>query len=127
MFDAACRPWGRLFYWLIPLILVSAWLPAQTPALTTINDVVYRADGTLAGGTLLISWPEFSTAGGQAVAAGNKSVVLGAGGTLSVQLVPNIGANPAGTYYSVVYQLDDASIPPKYSRYYASLHVDYPL
>ena len=127
MFDVACRPMGRLFYWLLPMILISAWLPAQTPALTTVTDVVYRADGSPAGGTLLISWPEFSTAAGQAVAAGKNSVVLGAGGALSVQLVPNIGATPAGTFYTVVYQLNDASVPPRYSRVSASLHVDYPL
>ncbi len=109
MYDAARRPMGRLFYWLLPIVLLSAGLVAQSPTLTTISDVVFRADGTPAGGTLLISWPEFSTAGGQAVAAGNKSVILGAGGVLSVQLAPNVGATPAGTFYSVVYQLNDGT------------------
>ena len=40
------------------------------------SDTVYRADGTLASGTLLISWPEFTTADGYAVVAGTKSVPL---------------------------------------------------
>ena len=69
--------------------------------------MVYGADGTPAAGTLLISWPTFSTAEGNAVAAGTKSVGLGPQGGLSVDLVPNIGASPAGTFYTVVFQLDD--------------------
>ena len=52
-------------------------LQAQGPALTTISDTVYRADGTGASGTVLISWPSFQTAGGDAVAAGNLSVTIG--------------------------------------------------
>jgi hypothetical protein len=109
--------------WLFCLLLAAAVSSAQTPATTTVSDTVYRADGSLAGGTLLISWPTFSTSGGQSVAAGKKSLTLGPGGTLSVALVPNAG----GTYYTVVYQLDDASTPPRYSRYTTALHLKYPL
>jgi hypothetical protein len=54
-----------------------------------INDTAYRADGAPAGGTLLISWAAFTTAENSPVAAGNKSVQLGAQGALSVDLVPN--------------------------------------
>jgi len=50
----------------------------QGPALTTISDTVYRADGTAAAGTVLISWPSFQTAQGQAVTAGNLAVTIGA-------------------------------------------------
>jgi trimeric autotransporter adhesin len=105
MFDAR-RPMGRLFYLLVTLAIGLAAL-GQTPATTTISDIVYRADGTPAGGTLLISWPAFITASGQAIAAGNTSVTLGTGGTLNVALVPNVNATPANTVYSVVYQLND--------------------
>jgi hypothetical protein len=89
------------------LVVLQTLLPsqAQGPGTTTINDIVYRADNTPAAGTLLIFWPVFSTAAGQAVAAGTKSVTLGAGGTLSVALAPNIGATPANTFYTVVYPL----------------------
>jgi hypothetical protein len=83
---------------------------AQTVTLTTVSDIVYRADGNPASGTLLISWPAFVTADGHAVAAGNKSVILGAGGTFSAQLAPNSGATPAGVVYTVVYQLSDATV-----------------
>ena len=121
MFDAR-RPFGWLF-----LLLVASAVSAQSLPTTMIVDTVYRADGSPAGGTLLISWPEFTTAAGAAVAAGNKGVTLGTGGALSVGLVANANAVPASTVYSVVYQLDDSSIPPRYCRYTAALHLDYPL
>jgi len=68
-----CRRQGRLFCLLL-CVLVGITSQAQSPATTTISDTVYRADGTPAAGTLLISWPTFSTAAGQAVASGTKSV-----------------------------------------------------
>jgi trimeric autotransporter adhesin len=97
-----CRPWRRLF---LLVLLTALAARGQSPSLTTISDTVYRADGSPAGGTLLISWPEFTTSTGQAVAAGNDSVILGAGGALSVALVPNVNATPANTVYVVVYPL----------------------
>lgn len=106
------RPFGRLFYLLACLSLASAAF-AQI-AETAISDTVYRADGTPAGGTLLISWPAFSTASGQAVAAGNTSVTLGSGGSLSVNLVPNANATPPNTVYTVVYQLNDGTVKTEY-------------
>jgi len=93
---------------LILLALIAAAL-ADTPAMTTISDTVYRADGTPAAGTLLISWPAFTTAAGMPVAAGSTSVAIGSGGTLSVALVPNAGATPAGTLYIIVYRLSDGT------------------
>ena len=108
MFDAR-RPFGWLF-----LLLAALTVSAQTPPTTMIVDTVYRADGTPAGGTLLISWPEFTTATGAAVAAGNTGVTLGTGGALSVGLVANANATPANTVYSVVYQLDDGTVKTEY-------------
>ncbi len=119
MFDAS-RPNGRLFYLLrfAAGVVILAMTPyicvAQSPALTTISDIVYRADGTPAAGTLLISWPAFSTADGHPIAAGTNSVVLGTAGALVVQLVPNAGAVPSGTFYTVVYQLDDGTVKTEY-------------
>ena len=83
---------------------------AQTPALATVSDTVFRADGSPASGTLLISWPAFTTADGHTVAAGNKSVALGTNGSLTVQLAPDAGATPSGTTYLVTYQLSDATV-----------------
>ncbi len=45
---------------------------------------------------------------------GHKERGAGAGGALALQLVPNIGANPAGTFYSVVYQLDDGTVKTEF-------------
>lgn len=100
----------RLF--LLGLGMSLGALPAapQTPALTTVSDTVYRADGSPAAGTLLISWPGFTTADGHAVAAGSKSVLLSSNGSFSVQLAPNTGATPAGVVYTVVCQLTDRTV-----------------
>ncbi len=113
MLDARRRPMGRLFFGLLTVLLV--WWGAFAspvnaadggPAITRVSDTVYRADGTPASGMVLISWPAFTTSDAKPVAAGTKSVTLGSGGALAVDLVPNAGASPAGSYYQVVFQLD---------------------
>ena len=60
IFDAS-RPLGRLFYCLLSLLCAALAARAQGPVKTTIADTVYRADGTPAGGTLLVTWPQFNT------------------------------------------------------------------
>ena len=81
---------------------------------TAVEDTVYHADGTLASGTILISWPAFMTATGNTVAAGNLSVAIGANGQVTLHLAPNIGASPAGTYYTAVYHLNDGTVSKEY-------------
>ena len=76
---------------------------------TTVQDTIYRADGTAAGGTVLIAWPAFTTGTGQSVAAGSTSATIGAAGLLSVALVANSGSTPMGSYYTVVYHLNDGT------------------
>jgi hypothetical protein len=97
------------------LIALAFSTPAMAqPALTTISDTIYRADGTVASGTALISWPTFQTAAGDTVAAGNLSVGIGPLGAFTAQLTPNVGASPAGAYYVVVFQLDDGTVRTEY-------------
>ncbi len=121
MLDARRRPVGRLFFGLVSVLLIW-WSIAQVPmavadpdpapdphpATTRVSDTVYRADGTPASGTVLISWPTFTTSDSKPVAAATKGVTLGTGGSLAVDLVPNVGATPAGAYYAVVFQLEGA-------------------
>jgi hypothetical protein len=84
---------------------------AQIPfPTTTVQDTVYRADGTPAGGTVLVSWDAFTTAEGNAVPAGTTSATIGAGGVVTLSLAPNAGATPMGSYYSAVFHLNDGTI-----------------
>jgi hypothetical protein len=106
--NASRRSW-RLFYLALG-VTVSVFAAAQAPVLTTVNDTVFRANGDPAAGTVLISWPAFTTADNYSVAAGNLSVVLAPDGAFNAELAPNAGATPAGTVYTVVYQLTDGTV-----------------
>jgi len=117
MMDANRRPSGRLFYWVTAVVAVlclgcGEMAVAQTT--TTVADTVYLADGTPASGVLIITWPSFVTASGTAVAGGSTNVTLGTSGTLSVALISNAGATPAGVYYTVVYQLQPSEVKTEY-------------
>lgn len=95
------------------LVLFAASALAQM-ATTEVTDTIYRADGKPAGGTVLVSWPAFTTTTGQAVASGSTSVTLATGGVLDLRLTPNAGATPMGTYYTAVYHLNDGSVSREY-------------
>jgi len=88
--------------------------PQSAPALTSVTDTVYLASGSPAAGTLVITWPAFTTADGTAIAPGLLDVTLGTNGALDVQLMPNAGATPANVYYTVVYQLQPNEVRTEY-------------
>ena len=95
------------------LVLVSCgWMvaSAQTVPTTTVQGTVYLANGTPGSGTVLVSWPAFTTAASQQVAAGSTVVTVGADGFLSVNLAANLGSNPAGLYYTAVFHLADGTV-----------------
>jgi hypothetical protein len=97
--------------------IVLAFLPTAAHgqvATTTVQGTVYRADGSAATGTVLVSWPAFSTATNQAVAAGSTTATIGQDGFLSLNLAPNQGAYPSGSYYTVVYHLSDGTVSKEY-------------
>jgi hypothetical protein len=81
---------------------------------TTIQDTIYRADGTAAGGAVVVSWPTFTTAAGDVVAAGTTSTAIGPAGAMTLALTPNAGATPVGSYYTVVLHLDDGTTDKQY-------------
>lgn len=108
MLQVGCRRVRLLSLGLVLMLMVEV-SSAATPATTRISDTVYRADGAPAAGTVLISWPAFTTGDNSPVAAGVKSIQLGSQGVLSVDLVPNAGAIPAGTLYKVIYKLNDGT------------------
>jgi hypothetical protein len=103
---------GLVLVGVVMAVLVQA-AGAQV-ATTTVRDTVYRADGTAAGGMVLVSWSGFTTAAGSAVPAGTTSVTIGAGGLLTVALAPNAGGTPMGSYYTAVFHLDDGSTSREY-------------
>src|SRR5271170_5066228 len=113
-FAKVAAPAFSLALVLMIVLTLSPNAQSQGPALTTITSTVYRADGSAALGTVLISWPSFQTAEGDPVAAGNLAVTIGPLGAFTAQLVPNVGASPAGTYYVVVLHLDDGTVRTEY-------------
>ena len=74
------------------------------PPLTTIQDVLYKADGTKFNGILIISWNSFQASDNSAVVTQNTTVRI-TDGNLRVKLVPTTTGTPAG-YYSVTYNSD---------------------
>ncbi len=105
---------GRRGLQLLGLImLVTIHLAAQVST-TQIADTIFRADGTPATGTVIVSWPAFTTAAGQVVPGGSTSAPINAGGLFTIQLAPNIGATPIGSFYTAVYHLDNGSVSREY-------------
>ena len=97
------------------LAVMAAWtMGALGQATTTVQDTVYLADGSTAAGTVLVSWSGFTTAGGQVIAAGSTSAVLGAGGALTIALAPNANVTPIGSYYTAVFHLSDGTTSRQY-------------
>ena len=87
---------------------------AQAVSTTTVQGTVYLANGQAGAGTLDVSWPAFTTANGQAIAAGRISATIGQDGFVSVNLAPNMGATPAGLYYTAVYQMSNGATSTEY-------------
>jgi len=100
--------------------LCSLWMAlgqvasAQAITTTTVQGTVYLANGQVAAGTLVLSWPAFTTAAGQSVAADSLTSTIATDGFVSVNLAPNQGATPAGLYYTAVYYLGDGTTNTQY-------------
>src|ERR1700726_2998899 len=74
---------------------------AGQPALTTIQDILYRADGTRFTGTLFIAYNSFQAGDTSNIATSNLTLPI-VNGVLNVRLVPTTTAS-AGAQYDVTY------------------------
>ena len=95
-------------------LTLAAMAMAQAVSTTTVQGTVYLANGQPGAGTLVISWPAFTTAAGQAVAADSTTLAIGPDGFVSVNLAANVGATPAGEYYTAVYYMSDGTTSTQY-------------
>ncbi len=102
---------GRLLEVCIPfcfLLLGYRATAAPPPPLTTIQDELYRADGTKYSGFVDIEWNSFEAGNGAQIAKQTMRLRL-FNGLLRVQLTPTTNATPAA-FYKVTYLSDGKSL-----------------
>jgi hypothetical protein len=109
------------------LMALAKFAGAQTITTTTVQGTVYLANGQPASGTLVVSWPAFTTASGQSVTADSTTVAIATNGTVSMNLAPNQGATPAGLYYTAVFYVSDGTAATQYSEFSTALFINLPL
>jgi hypothetical protein len=83
------------------LWLVVAATAAGQPALTTIQDTLYRADGTRYTGTIFINWNSFQGGDNSDIPTANLSLPI-VNGVLKVRLTPTTTVS-AGAQYNITY------------------------
>jgi hypothetical protein len=83
------------------MILAAAAMMQAQPALTTIQDILYRADGTRFNGEIFISWNAFEAGDTSNIATAQVKLPI-VNGVLKVELVPTTTAS-AGANYQVTY------------------------
>ncbi len=116
------QEWLRASKWMgllsIAVCLMGIWTGdvthAQAVSKTPVQGTVYLANGQPAAGTLVGSWPSFTTASGQLVAADSTTITIAPDGFVSVNLAANAGATPAGLYYTAVYYMSDGTTNTQY-------------
>jgi hypothetical protein len=99
------------------IIMCAAFPLLAAPTLTTIQDTIYKADGTKFNGTAIISWNAFDANDSSKIGLQSLTVQI-INGAIRVQLVPNSNANPPNDY-TVQYSSDGKqqfvetwSVPP---------------
>lgn len=83
------------------LLMAAASLAAGQPALTTIQDILYRANGTRFTGTMFIRYNSFLAGDTSNIATANLTLPI-VNGVLNVKLVPTTTAS-AGAQYNITY------------------------
>ena len=79
-------------------------MAAGAPQLTTIQDVLFKADGTKFNGVAVVGWKSFVSADSSNITMQSVTVRI-VDGNLRVQLVPNATSDPL-VYYQVKYNSD---------------------
>jgi hypothetical protein len=93
---SAPSPWGGLILRGLLLVCGGAVGTAQ-PSLTTIQDILYRADGTRFSGTVDIAWKSFQS--GNSTFIPQQAVRIDiVNGVLRTRLVPTTNASPGANY-----------------------------
>jgi len=87
----------RCSRWFCAMVLAAGFRIGAQPPLTTIQDVLYRADGDRFTGVVIINWKTFEASDASNIAAEVARVTVN-NGNLFVRLVPTTTANPAATY-----------------------------
>ena len=99
---------------LIALLSLSLCPPGSaqgTPKRTTeIRDHIYSADGKPTTGTVIVSWPSFTTSNGEAIAAGTATSTIDSNGILDIKLPANERATPIGSYYTAIFHLEGGTV-----------------
>lgn len=83
--------------WLLCTVFFFVWRVAAQPPLSTIQDILYRADGSRFNGVVTITWKTFEASDSSDIASDTTRVAV-TGGNLYVQLVPTTTANPPAIY-----------------------------
>lgn len=86
------------------LLMVFGWMADAAPALTTIQDTVYLADGSLFNGTAYVQWKSFIAADSSSIGSAEIAIPI-RNGQILVKLVPTTNAMN-GAFYAVRYQSD---------------------
>ena len=86
------------------MAILAAAIGSAQPHLTTIQDTLYKADGTRFNGLLMISWNSFEASDLSNVVSQSITVQV-VDGNFRVQLVPTTDSNPP-TSYTVKYNSD---------------------
>lgn len=89
------------------VVAVMTGTAAAQPGLTTIQDVLYRADGTRFTGTMYITYQSFQGGDTSNIATANLTIPV-VNGSLRVRLVPTTTAS-AGAQYNITYNASGIS------------------
>jgi hypothetical protein len=86
------------------LALAAATFAVGQPALTPIQDILYRADGSRFNGTLSVKWNSFLAGDTSNIATSNLTLQI-VNGVLRTNLVPTTTAS-AGAQYNITYNMN---------------------